>query len=265
MELIRLFNDCNVHGTFFLLGTVAKRHSGLVRTILASGHEVASHGNDHRMITKMSPSEFREDVRRSKQILEDITGTAVLGYRAPTFSIVDKTAWAYEILLSEGFQYSSSVFPIHHDRYGWSEFGVFPRKMAVNENQWIWEIPLSVERVGFINVPFGGGGYLRLFPMFLTKYFFRRLLRIGRPAVAYIHPWEIDRQHPRIAMSLLKRFRHYAGISATEEKMRDLFGSFPFERMDQFLQSTYTASRWGTLHRQISGEYIRKQGNILHK
>jgi polysaccharide deacetylase family protein (PEP-CTERM system associated) len=166
MELIRLFNDCNVHGTFFLLWTVAKRHNSLVRTILESGHEVASHGNDHRMITKMSPSEFREDVRRSKQILEDITGTAVLGYRAPTFSIVEKTAWAYEILLSDGFQYSSSVFPIHHDRYGWPEFGVFPRKMAVSGNQWIWEIPLSVERVWFINVPFGGGGYLRLFPMF---------------------------------------------------------------------------------------------------
>jgi hypothetical protein len=114
--------------------------------------------------------------------------------------------------------------------------------MAVNGDQRIWEIPLSVERVGFINVPFGGGGYLRLYPLFLTKYFFRRFLRIDRPAIAYVHPWEIDRQHPRIAMPVLKRFRHYSGISETEEKMRDLFRSFTFERMDQFLQNTYTAS-----------------------
>jgi len=242
MGLIQLFNDCNVRGTFFILGAVAKKHPGLIRTISESGNEIASHGNDHRMITRMSPSEFREDVRKSRQTLEDISGKAVIGYRAPTFSITEKTKWAYEILLNEGFRYSSSVFPIRHDRYGWPEFGIFPREMAVSGNQRIWEIPLSVERVGFINVPFGGGGYLRLYPLFLTKYFFRRLLRIGRPAIAYVHPWEIDRQHPRIAMPVLKRFRHYVGISETEEKMRDLFRSFAFERMDQFLKITHTAS-----------------------
>ncbi len=236
MELIRLFNDCNVRGTYFVLGTVAKKHPGLIRAILESGNEIASHGNDHRMITKMSPSEFREDVRRSKQILEDITGMAVLGYRAPTFSIVEKTEWAYEILLNEGFRYSSSVFPIRHDRYGWPGFGLFPRKMAVRGNRWIWEIPLSVERFGFINVPFGGGGYLRLYPMPLTKYFFRRMSRDDRPAVVYVHPWEIDRQHPRIAMPALKRMRHYLGISGMEEKVRDLLRSFRFGRMDDFIK-----------------------------
>jgi polysaccharide deacetylase family protein (PEP-CTERM system associated) len=236
MELIRLFNDCNVRGTFFILGTVAMKHPGLIRVIQESGNEIASHGDDHRMITKMSPPEFREDVRRSKRILEDIAGTAVVGYRAPTFSIVEKTEWAYEILLDEGFRYSSSVFPIHHDRYGWPEFGAVPRKMAVRGNRWIWEIPLSVERVGFINVPFGGGGYLRLFPMFLTKYFFRRSLRVGRPAIVYVHPWEIDRQHPRIAMPVLKRMRHYVGISGMQEKVRNLLRSFRFERMDEFMK-----------------------------
>ena len=236
MQLIRLFNDCNVRGTFFVLGSVAKKHPGLIKEILKSGNEIASHGNEHRMITKMSPKEFQEDVRKSRQILEDITGKEVQGYRAPTFSIVEKTEWVYEILLKEGFRYSSSVFPIHHDRYGWPEFGVFPRKMAVSGNQWIWEIPLSVERVGFINVPFGGGGYLRLFPMSLTKYFFRRMLRIGRPAIVYVHPWEIDRDHPLIAMPFLRRIRHYVGISGMEEKVRDLVHSFPFGRMDEFLK-----------------------------
>jgi polysaccharide deacetylase family protein (PEP-CTERM system associated) len=242
MELIQLFDDCNVRGTFFILGTVAERYPGLIRAILESGHEIASHGNEHRMITKMSPAEFREDVRKSKSILEDICGTAVLGYRAPTFSIVKRTEWAYEILREEGFRYSSSVFPIRHDRYGWLEFGVFPRKMAVSGNRCIWEIPLSVEKAGIINMPFGGGGYLRLYPMFLTRYFFRRLVRMGRPAIVYIHPWEIDRQHPRIAMPLLKSIRHYVGISRTKRKMRDLLRSHPFGRMDHFLQCIRTVS-----------------------
>jgi polysaccharide deacetylase family protein (PEP-CTERM system associated) len=194
------------------------------------------------MITEMSPAEFREDIRKSKSVLEDITGTAILGYRAPTFSIVERTDWAYEILQNEGFRYSSSVYPIRHDRYGWPEFGIFPRKMAVHGNRWIWEIPLSVERVGPVKVPFGGGGYLRLYPLFLTNYFFRRLLRTGRPAIVYVHPWEIDRQHPRIAMPVLKRIRHYVGISGTEEKMRELLRSYRFERMGQFLRCAPTVS-----------------------
>ena len=236
MDLLQLFARCDVRGTFFVLGSIARRYPRLIRSILDSGHEVASHGEEHQMITKMSPAEFRVDIRKSKEILEDITGTAILGYRAPTFSIVERTDWAYDILLNEGFRYSSSVFPIRHDRYGWPEFGICPRKMAVSGNRYVWEVPLSVERVGFINVPFGGGGYLRLYPLFLTKYFFRRLLRVGRSAVVYVHPWEIDRQHPRIAMPVLKRLRHYAGISGTEEKMRDLFRSYAFERMDRFLQ-----------------------------
>jgi hypothetical protein len=126
------------------------------------------------MVTRMTPTEFREDVRKSRQILEDITGKEVLGYRAPTFSIVKRTEWAHEILRDEGFRYCSSVFPIRHDRYGWPEFGLSPRKMAVCGDRWIWEVPLSVERIGGVNLPFGGGGYLRLYPMSLTKHFFRR-------------------------------------------------------------------------------------------
>jgi polysaccharide deacetylase family protein (PEP-CTERM system associated) len=236
MELLRLFHECNARGTFFVLGCIAEKYPGLIRSILESGHEIASHGTGHRMVTRMTPIEFREDVRKSRQILEDITGKEVLGYRAPTFSIVKRTEWAYEILRDEGFQYSSSVFPIRHDRYGWATFGLSPRKMAVRGDRWIWEVPLSVERIGGVNLPFGGGGYLRLYPMSLTKYFFRRLLRNGRPAVVYVHPWEIDREHPQVAMPVLKRIRHYVGITGMEEKVRDLLRSFPFERMDEFLK-----------------------------
>ena len=245
MELLRLFHERDARGTFFILGSVAEKHPGLIRTILESGHEIASHGNGHRMITRMTPGEFREDVRKSRQILEDITGKEVLGYRAPTFSIVKRTEWAYEILRDEGFRYSSSVFPIRHDRYGWPEFGLSPRKMAVCDDRWIWEVPLSVERIGGLSLPFGGGGYLRLYPMSLTKYFFRRFLRNDRPAVVYVHPWEIDREHPRVAMPVLKRIRHYAGISRMEEKLRDLLRSFAFERMDAFLNCAPGASQHG--------------------
>jgi len=246
MELLRLFHDCDVRGTFFILGNVAEKHPGLIRSILESGHEIASHGSGHRMLTRMTPTEFREDVRKSKRIIEAVTGREVLGYRAPTFSIVKRTMWAHEILRDEGFRYSSSVFPIRHDRYGWPEFGLSPKKMAVRGDRWIWEIPLSVERIGGVNLPFGGGGYLRLYPMSLTKYFFRRLLRNERPAVVYLHPWEIDREHPRVAMPVLKRVRHYAGIRGMEEKIRGLLRSFRFERMDAFLNCAYSVSRQGT-------------------
>jgi len=241
MELLQLFHDCEVQGTFFILGSVAEKHPGLIRSILEAGHEIASHGSGHRMITRMTPTEFREDVWKSRKILEDITGKAVLGYRAPTFSIVKSTEWAYEILREEGFRYSSSVFPIHHDRYGWREFGLFPRKMAVRGDRWVWEVPLSVERVAGVNLPFGGGGYLRLYPLFLTKYFFRRVLLIGRPAIVYIHPWEIDREHPRIDMPVLKRIRHFIGIDGMEGKIQNLLRSYSFERMDQFLRCAQNA------------------------
>ena len=245
MELLRLFHECDAQGTFFILGSVAEKHPGLIRSILESGHEIASHGSGHRMVTRMTPTEFREDVRKSRRVLEDVTGKEVLGYRAPTFSIVKSTEWAYEILRDEGFRYSSSVFPIRHDRYGWLEFGLYPRKMAVRGDRWIWEIPLSVERIGGVNLPFGGGGYLRLYPVSLTKYFFRRFLRNDRPAVVYVHPWEIDREHPRVAMPVLKRIRHYVGIRGMEEKIRGLLRSYPFERMDAFLNCVPSASNCG--------------------
>lgn len=246
MRLLRLFSECGVRGTFFILGSIAEKYPGLIRSILESGHEIASHGTGHRMVTRMTPTEFREDVRKSRQVLEDITGKAVLGYRAPTFSILKRTEWAYEILRDEGFRYSSSVFPIRHDRYGWAEFGLSPRKMAARGDRWIWEVPLSVKSIGGVNLPFGGGGYLRLYPLFLTKYFFRRLLQSGRPGVVYVHPWEIDREHPRIAMPVLKRIRHYVGISGMEEKIRDLLRSFSFGRMDEFIKGEFTTTQHGS-------------------
>jgi len=228
-RLLGLFKAFDVRGTFFVLGWVADRYPGLVRTIRDAGHELASHGYDHRMITTMSLDEFRDDTARSKRVIENITGTGVLGYRAPTFSIVKNTAWAYPILKEEGYAYSSSVYPIKHDRYGWPEFGVAPRKLAENENGiGIWEIPLSVGSFPFGNIPFGGGGYLRAYPLSITKALFKRCLKSHRYGVVYIHPWEIDDGQPVVPAPLRDRIRHHIGIARMEGKLAELLRTFRF-------------------------------------
>jgi polysaccharide deacetylase family protein (PEP-CTERM system associated) len=216
-------------------GWLAERNPGLVRTIHDGGHEIASHGFDHRMISRMTPEEFRKDIRKSKEILEGITRGEVRGYRAPTFSIMEETKWAYEILLQEGFRYSSSVFPTWHDRYGWPGFGDEPRKMASNGKGEIWEIPMTVGSIGPIRIPFGGGGYLRAYPLFLTRALLRRIAGKGKHAVLYIHPWELDREHPPIRAPLLRRLRHHVGIPKMEAKLIDLLQSGKFGTLSQLL------------------------------
>lgn len=227
-----------VKGTFFVLGWLAERNPELVKKIFDAGHEIASHGYNHTMVTRMTPEEFRSDIRKSRQILEDIVNTGILGYRAPTFSIVKKTAWVYPILLEEGFRYSSSVFPIWHDRYGWPDFGEEPRKMASDESGDLWEIPLSVDFIGPIRVPFGGGGYLRWYPLSLTKKFLRNLAKNGKPIVVYVHPWELDSEQPDILRApFLRRLRHRLGISKMEGKLTELLRYLSFGTAAQFLES----------------------------
>lgn len=244
-RLLAIFENFGAKGTFFVLGWVARRYPGLVKKISECGHEIGSHGNNHRMATTMTPREFREDVKDSKKIIEDILGTSILGYRAPTFSILEKTSWAYEILLEEGYRYSTSVFPIRHDRYGWPRFGLFPREMASNGTSGIWEIPLSVARIGFVNIPFGGGGYLRAYPLAITKALFRWIGRSGQYGIIYIHPWEIDSNQPIIAKApLITRFRHSQGISGTEEKIRQILETFDVCRMSDILPATNPHSKY---------------------
>jgi len=237
-RLLAIFECYQAKGTFFILGWVARKFPGLLKRILAGGHEIGSHGCNHRMATTMMPNEFREDVRNSKMIIEDIIGTTVLGYRAPTFSILEKTSWTYEILLREGYRYSTSVFPIRHDRYGWPRFGLSPRKMASDGASEIWEIPLSVARIGLMNIPFGGGGYLRAYPLAVTKALFRRISRRGQNGIIYIHPWEIDSNQPIVKAPLITRFRHSQGISRTDEKIRDILKTFDVCRMLDILPKT---------------------------
>jgi polysaccharide deacetylase family protein (PEP-CTERM system associated) len=233
--LLELLETYHVRGTFFVLGWIARIHPALVETIYKAGHEIASHGFDHTMITEMTPEAFREDIRKSKAILEGITGTSVTGYRAPTFSITEKTSWSYEILMQEGYSYSSSVFPVWHDRYGWPKFGDHLRKIATDMNGEIWEIPLTVGSIGPFRVPFGGGGYLRAYPLKLTNALFRRLEREGRHGVVYIHPWELDTRHPAVQAPFFRRMRHHIGIPRMKQKLIHLLRSIPFGTVAQLL------------------------------
>ncbi len=235
--LLELLETHRVRGTFFVLGWIARNHPTLVETIYKAGHEVASHGFDHSMITEMTPEAFRLDIRKSKAILEGITGTPVNGYRAPTFSITEKTSWAHEILLQEGYSYSSSVFPVWHDRYGWPKFGNDPRQMASGKNGEIWEIPLTVGSIGPFRVPFGGGGYLRAYPLTLTNVLFRRLERDGRHGVVYIHPWELDTRQPAIQAPFFRRLRHHIGIPKMRQKLIHLLRTMQFGTVAQLLEA----------------------------
>lgn len=247
-----ILGERGVRATFFVLGWIARRYPDLVRSLHRDGHEIASHGWDHRMLTRMAPERFREDVRRSKRILEDIVGEEVSGYRAPTFSIVERTAWAHDILADEGYGYSSSVFPVRHDRYGWPEFGRLPRAVAGPEGNRLLEIPMSVARFARLGIPFGGGGYLRAMPVTLTAWLLRRNRRLGLPVVVYIHPWEIDPEQPRIRISRPAHVRHYLGIEGAERKLCRLLDTFRFDTMKRYLERKAEREKGGDRFRSAS-------------
>lgn len=234
-RLLSLLDEFDVKGTFFALGWVAERRPGLISDIQAAGHELAIHGYDHRPITVLSPSEFREDIRRAKGIVEDITGQPVLGYRAPTFSVVDDTRWAFEVLVNEGIRYDSSIFPIVHDRYGIPDSDRYPFTEAVGDNE-IIEFPMPTVRLGERNLPFVGGGYLRHFPMRYVLWGMRRVTATeGRPVMVYVHPWEVDPGHPVLDVGLLARVRHYRGLSRVEGRLRTLLTRFRFDTAQSVL------------------------------
>lgn len=220
----------DVAATFFVLGWVAERYPGLVQAIRAAGHEVACHGYAHKLVYQSSPQEFRTDVRRAKKLLEDVTGTAVIGYRAPSFSVVRSSLWALDILAEEGFRYDSSIFPIRHDRYGIPDADRFPHRCRTSNGHGLAEFPISTFRILGQNLPVGGGGYFRLLPCTLTRWAIHRLNTSERkPAVLYIHPWELDPTQPRVSGSPASRFRHYVNLHTTEGKLHRLLRAFSFK------------------------------------
>jgi polysaccharide deacetylase family protein (PEP-CTERM system associated) len=224
-------------GTFFCLGWVAQHRPDVVRRIAAAGHEVASHGFWHHRVHTLSPDAFRDDIRSSKRALEDLVGQPVRGYRAPSFSIVRGTEWAFDVLLEEGFAYDSSVFPIQRHGYGYAGASTEPHVIERPAGR-LAEFPLATASVLGLNVPAAGGGYLRQFPFWVVRRAFRQALARGVPATFYIHPWEIDPEQPRFPVGLLTRVRHYRGLADTLARIRRLLQGFRFTSIASYLDST---------------------------
>ena len=212
-----------------MLGWVAERYPQLVKDIAARGHEIACHGFSHRLVYEQSPAEFREEALRAKNLLEDITGTAVLGYRAASYSIVRESLWALDILAELGFAYDSSIFPVHHDRYGIPNTERVPHRRSTPNGKSIVEWPLATAEFLGCRLPVAGGGYFRLFPYWFSRWGLASINRRDlRPFVFYLHPWEIDPSQPRMSASWLSRFRHYTNLGKCEERLRRLLGEFKF-------------------------------------
>ena len=226
-KLLDILGTSGVHATFFVLGWVAERFPQLVKAIHAAGHEVSCHGYSHEMLTQLDPVTFREDVRRAKGLLEGLIGCRVLGYRAPSFTVIQETMWALPILVEEGFVYDSSIVPIRHDRYGMPHANPLCHRLLTSAGP-LWEIPPSTVVICGIRLPVAGGGYFRLFPYRLSRRLLKRVERQGIPLVMYMHPWELDPEQPRIQSSRLSRFRHYVNLDKTEKRLTQLLQDFRF-------------------------------------
>jgi polysaccharide deacetylase family protein (PEP-CTERM system associated) len=227
-RLLEMFATADVRATFFVLGWVAERHPALVRRIVQAGHELASHGYEHRLVYSESRDLFREDLRRSRAALQSIAGVPVLGYRAPSYSVTRESMWALDVLIEEGYVYDASIYPIRHDRYGVHDW---PRHIHRVDRATgsIWELPGSTVRRLGMNLPIGGGGYFRILPYSWTRRGIRCVNEEERqPAVFYIHPWEVDPDQPRLDGSLASRFRHYRNLHKTEDRLRRLLRDFRF-------------------------------------
>ncbi len=236
-SILDLLDEYGVKATFFVLGWVAEHYPELVKDIHSAGHEVACHGYNHRLLFNLTPEQFKEDVHLAKRILEDITGSSVIGYRAASYSVVKKTLWALDTLIEEGFFYDSSIFPIRHDRYGFPEADRFPH-IIKRSNGTIVEFPPSTYRLFGQNIPVAGGGYLRLFPLQVTKAAIKRINEKERKtAILYLHPWEIDIHQPRFKGQWRSQIRHYINLHSTMPKLRNFLTSFKFKPLSTFLDS----------------------------
>jgi polysaccharide deacetylase family protein (PEP-CTERM system associated) len=231
-RVLDIFAGHGVLGTFFVLGWVARRYPELIRRIVADGHELASHGYDHTRVIYMDAARFRDDVTRTKAILEDAGGVSVRGYRAPSYSINARNLWALDVLQETGHVYSSSIYPIRHDLYGMPEAPRFAFRVRPGA---ILEIPVTTVRVSGRNLPAGGGGYFRLMPYGLYRWGLRRVNgRDAQPGMFYFHPWEVDPGQPRVEGAPLRsRLRHYTNLGTMEARLRRLLGDFRWGRIDE--------------------------------
>ena len=240
-RMLALLERGGARATFFVLGWIAERHPALIRRIAAAGHEIGSHGMAHVRVRDQSPDVFADDARRSRELLEDISGVAVRGYRAASFSIDRRTPWAFDQLARAGYRYSSSVYPIRHDHYGWPEA---PRLPFSPSPAGVPEIPVATVRLLGRNLPCGGGGYFRLLPYALSRWSLGRVnRRDGAPAVFYLHGWELDEGHPIPAgVRTSARLRHRINLGRMEARVERLLSDFHWGRMDKVFQHVLEVS-----------------------
>ncbi len=230
-RVLSILSDANVHATFFALGWIAERYPQTIRQIVDGGHELASHGYDHRRATEQGYGEFLADIRLAKAVLEDVAGIEVRGYRAPSFSIGLRNTWTFDCIADAGYRYSSSIYPIRHDHYGMLQGPRFAHEVRTG----LLEIPVSTVRVLRSTWPAGGGGYFRLLPYCLSRWSIQRVNAIDRqPAMFYFHPWEVDPEQPRIdGLSMKTRFRHYLNLQRMAPRLRRLLADFRWDRVDR--------------------------------
>lgn len=234
-RLLQTFADADVRGTFFILGWVAQRHPELVRRIAAAGHELASHGYHHRLVYDITPDAFRHDLTRSRDAIQQAAGVAVTAYRAPSFSINRRSLWALDILAELGFTVDSSIFPIHHDRYGMPDARREPHEIETAAGT-LTEFPPSVWQLGRFNIPIAGGGYFRLYPLTLTLRGLAAVNARRMPFMFYLHPWEVDPEQPRMRpLGWKTRFRHYVGLPRTQAKLSRLLRAAHFDTLTNTL------------------------------
>lgn len=232
-RILAMLDQAGVRATFFTLGWIAQRYPAMVRAIAAAGHELASHGYGHARVSEQSRAAFTDDVRRSKDVLEQLAGQAVRGYRAPSFSIGAATPWAHEVLLYAGYRYSSSLYPIRHDHYGAPDAPRFAFQPAGGHG--LLELPISTVRLAGRNLPAGGGGYFRLLPYGWSRWALRRINSHDVQAgIFYFHPWELDPGQPRQrGIGWKTHFRHYINLDRTQARLTTLLGDFQWDRIDR--------------------------------
>ncbi|WP_210399009.1 XrtA system polysaccharide deacetylase [Steroidobacter denitrificans] len=236
--LLELFAECDIKATFFILGWVAKRSPDLIRAIHGAGHEVACHGMSHELVYRQTPEVFAAETRESKDLLEQILGVKIQGYRAASWSITRQSLWALDIIHDLGFEYDSSIFPIRHDVYGIPDAPRRPELIRTPAGKQLVEFPPSTARILGTSLPVAGGGYFRLLPYWLTRWGLRQVNRDNGAFMFYLHPWEVDPAQPRIEASWFSRFRHYTNLHRTEDRLRQLIGQFPFTTVRNVLADT---------------------------
>jgi polysaccharide deacetylase family protein (PEP-CTERM system associated) len=234
--LLQMFDDAGIKATFFTLGWVAERYPALMRRVADAGHELANHGSEHDRVFTLSPEQFAADIDRARKAIEDASGSLVSGYRAPSFSIDQRTPWAHKVLAEQGYAYSSSVAPVKHDHYGWAEAPRFAFRPVADSD--LIEIPVTTAVFAGKRLAAGGGGFFRLLPYGFSSWAIRQVNGDDRrPAIIYFHPWEIDPGQPRVANAPIKsKLRHYTKLKAMAPKLKRLMKDFRWDRLDAIVE-----------------------------